>query len=148
MTFGACLKAGAMGERAAWDKLIKMQGVRNVVDVRDDKYFQSVDVDFLVEQTNRQYVWVEVKTDEQAYTTGNVFYEVTTSGNIGCFEKTKAAFILIHLPQTDDIYMLNVEKLRRYVEYGVFREVRGGDNSIGYLLKMEDLKKRGIMKRL
>ena len=92
MSCSDSLKNGGYGEHAVWNMFNKMPKVRSVVDVREDKMFQSLDIDFLVENIDRQFSTIEVKTDYKAHETGNIVYEVTTSGNIGCFEKTKAKY--------------------------------------------------------
>lgn len=146
--FAADLADGAIGERAAWDKLQHMQGIRSVVDVRDDKFFQDNDVDFLVESYSRQFVWVEVKTDRQADRTGNIAYEVSTSGNEGCLKKTKAAVVFYYLPNTGKMYSIKMRNLRNYIVIHEPKLVNMGDASTGYLLSIKDLLEYGVMKEI
>lgn len=133
------LQRGSLGECIAWDILIKSPKTRSVVDVRDDKKFQQYDVDFLWENSNRQFVWIEVKTDYKAHETGNIVYEVSTSGNIGCFEKTCAKYIMYYVVGNATMYYVNCERLKTYVKEHPLKEYRMGDNAIGYLIPISDL---------
>lgn len=148
MGFSASLEEGNIGEFVVWNLLSKLNTVKNVIDVRDDKYFQSVDVDFLVEDTDRQFTWLEVKTDFKAHETGNFVYESTTSGNIGCFEKTKASFIAYYVAESGNVYILSVKALRNYVESHELRTISMGDNATGYLLDIGELDRTKVIKQM
>lgn len=137
--FSESIRYGEFGEHAIWNLLNKMKRTRSVIDVRLDKGFQDKDVDFLVEDIDRQFTFIEVKTDYKAQDTGNLVYEISTSGNIGCFEKTQATYIIYYLPKTQTAYFLNVSKLRNYVKTVNPKRVPMGDKSEGYLLPINDL---------
>lgn len=139
------LNRGAIGERVAWDILIKSDKTRTVVDVRDDKTFQQYDVDFLWETTSRQFIWIEVKTDFKAHETGNIVYEVSTSGNIGCAEKTCAKYIMYYVVGNETMYYISCEKLRDFVKSHTLKEYNMGDNAKGYLIPIDDLKSAGVI---
>lgn len=142
------LSDGVIGEAIVWDFFTKNKGIRNIVDVRDDKFFQSVDVDFLFEDTNRQYSWVEVKTDYRAHESGNFVYEVESGSTMhtqGCFEKTKASIIAYYVPYSGHIYLIDVLKLRNFVRKTDLRSVRMGENATGYLLPISELERSGVI---
>ena len=145
MMFANDLKAGGSGEHAVWNLFTKMQKVRNVVDVRDDKDFQEKDIDFLVENLDRQFTPIEVKTDFKAHETGNLVYEVTTSGHIGCFEKTQAKYIAYFIPKAEEVHLVDVKKLRSYIHSTQPEPRDMGDNAKGFLLPIEDLKKNKVI---
>lgn len=145
MSFSESLKHGGYGEHAVWNLFNKLSTVRSVVDVREDKHFQEDDIDFLVENDKRQFFSVEVKTDYKAHETGNIVYEVTTSGNVGCFEKTKAKYIAYFVPHSEEVHMINAEKFRKFI-HNIDRQPKDmGDNASGYLIPIEDLKKNKII---
>lgn len=143
--FKESLKDGEYGEHAIWNLLNKMKRTRNVIDVREDKGFQEKDIDFLVEDINRQITFVEVKTDYQAQDSGNIVYEVSTSGNKGCFEKTEAKYVIYFIPKTQVAYFIDVPKLRNYVKSTNHRLVSMGDYAKGYLLPIHELSKEKVI---
>jgi len=144
--FDESLKEGESGEHVVWNILQKLPKVRNVVDVRQDKEFQAQDIDFLVENFDRQFTPIEVKTDFKAHETGNIIYELSTSGHIGCFEKTKARYIYYYVPADRVVYAISVKALRNYVKKVQPEERRMGDNATGYLLPIKDLLKANVIK--
>lgn len=132
----------------AWNKLIKRENVRSIVDVRDDLYFRECDVDFLVENDDRQFTWVEVKTDTMAHRTGNLAYELTTSGNRGCLAKTKAKTVLYYLQGSDVMYAINMYQLRKYIAKNALKLVSMGDSATGYLIPIDKLITNKIAKEI
>lgn len=146
--FEESIKYGEYGEHTVWNMLMNRAEVRSVVDVRKDKKFQEQDIDFLVENNKRQFTAVEVKTDFKAQETGNIVYELTTDGNVGCFEKTKAQYILYFVPKARVCYMISVKCLREYVREQKFNVVDMGDASTGYLIPIEDLKQANVIKNV
>lgn len=147
MNFKESLKDGGVGEHVIWNLFIKMDNVRNVIDVRDDKFFQEADVDFLVEQTNRQFTWIEVKTDFKAHETGNICYELSTNGNMGCLEKSKAKYVVFYLPLAETAYLTDLRALRTYIYTLHPKVVRAGDNAECVLVKIDELIKEKIIVR-
>ena len=144
--FSESLKEGESGEHVVWNILSKINEIRSVVDVRQDKHFQEDDVDFLVENMNRQFTPIEVKTDFKAQDTGNIVYEASTSGHIGCFEKTKAKYIYYYIPAAKKVHVINVKAMRTYLHEVRPDEKRMGDNSTGYLLPIADLVRANVIK--
>lgn len=145
MAFEESKKYGEYGEHAVWNILSGESWVRSIVDVRQDEGFREQDVDFLVENLHRQFAGVEVKTDFKAHETGNLVYELTTSGHIGCFEKTKAKFIAYIVPKSRKVYWISVNALRDYTHNGNLKEIRMGDNATGFLIPLEDLIRNGVI---
>lgn len=148
MSFSESIKEGNIGEFVVWNLFSHSPTVRSVVDVRDDAYFQSVDVDFLIEDYNRQYSWMEVKTDYKAHDTGNFVYEVTSlkhANTIGCFEKTKAKYIAYYVPNSGRVYLLSVSTLRKYVDSHDLKLINMGDDAKGYLLDIGDLERTKVI---
>lgn len=137
--FSESLKTGERGEHAVWNLFIKQPWVRNVIDVRNDKDFQEQDIDFLIEDTKRQFTPIEVKTDYVAHKSGKIAYELTTSGNIGCFEKTKARYIVYFIPESETAHVINVIRLRTYIQNERPTEVQMGDAATGFLLPIDKL---------
>ena len=144
--FDKDLKDGEIGEHVVWNLLQKSSKVRNIVDVRQDKVFQSQDIDFLIENFDRQFTPIEVKTDFKAHETGNIVYEISTSGHLGCFEKTKAAYIYYYIPASKIVYMIDVVALRTYIHQLRPEEKKMGDNATGFLLSIKDLLNAKVIK--
>lgn len=145
--FEESLKDGACGEHVVWNILQNSKTVRSIVDVRKDKTFQEQDIDFLIENMDRQFTPIEVKTDLKSHETGNIVYELSTSGNIGCFEKTMARYIFYYIPVKKVVYMIDVSALRKYVYSVRPEEKRMGDNATGFLIPINDLLKARVIKR-
>lgn len=138
------LKTGNIGEEIILEFLKENKATKSVLDVRNDKFFQDIDTDFIQETLQNEIYKIEVKTDTLAHKTGNLAYEHTSNkyGNtIGCFEKTRADYIFYYLTETKELYILHTESLRNYVllNKNRFREVDMGDNALGYLIKLEEL---------
>jgi hypothetical protein len=146
MSFEQSLATGGYGEHAVWNILTNQPKVRVVVDVRKDKRFQEKDIDFLVENTDQQFTSIEVKTDFKAHETGNIVYEATTSGHIGCFEKTQADYIAYFVPKSKKIYMIHVKALRTYLHQIKPEPVKMGDNATGFLIPLKDLEDNKVIK--
>ena len=144
--FSESLKEGESGEHVVWNLLQKQSNIRSVVDVRQDKTFQEQDIDFLVENINRQFTSIEVKTDFKAHETGNLVYELSSSNNIGCFERTQAKYIMYYIPASKVVHMIDVEELRTFVYKNRPDEVKMGDNATGFLIPLQELIKRKIIK--
>ena len=145
--FDDSIRYGEYGEHTIWNMLVNTEKVRSVVDVRQDKHFQEQDIDFLVENMKRQFTPIEVKTDFKAHETGNLVYELSTSGNIGCFEKTKARYIYYFVPKARVVYVIDVLQLRNYVHQTGLEEVKMGDYATGYLVPIADLEKANVIKQ-
>lgn len=145
MNFADSLSMASIGEYAVWTYLNQLTSVKSLWDVREDYRFQLMDVDFLVMDAKRQVLWLEVKTDYHSQDTGNFVYEVSTSGNIGCFEKTKADTIAYYVPYSRNLYFLNVLALRNYVKTHELKKIRMGDNAEGYLLDIGDLERTDVI---
>ena len=144
--FSESLKEGESGEHVVWNMLQNQKNIRSIVDVRKDKKFQEMDIDFLVENMNRQFTSIEVKTDFKAHETGNLVYELSTSSNIGCFEKTQAEYIMYYIPAEKVVHMIDVVGLRTYIHKVRPVERKMGDNAMGFLLPIRDLIKAKVIK--
>ena len=145
--FSESLLEGESGEHVVWNILSKSPDVRSIVDVRQDEHFQELDIDFLVENFKRQFTPIEVKTDYKAHETGNIVYEVSTSGHLGCFEKTKARYIYYYIPASKVVYMIDVKDMRTYIHSLRPEEKKMGDNATGFLLPIRDLIDANVIKR-
>lgn len=145
MGFKEDLRSGYFGEYAVWNALNHQAYIKCVVDVRDDKLFQSYDVDFLVEFSDRQFYWLEVKTDYRTHETGNIVYEVLTSGNIGCYEKMKAQIIAYYIPQNGNIYLFDVAKLRKHTKERGYQLRKISSDTDGYLIPLAELERNQVV---
>ena len=147
------LKTGERGEAIVIDYLESLDSVARVEDVRDDVIFREFDVDFVIETTKGKYIPIEVKTDTQAHRTGNIAYEVHSSKTYqtkGCFEKTKAKYIYYYLVATEELFRIDVKRLRMHVErfYKGTRLISMGDDADGYLIKISELQTHKVAKKI
>lgn len=146
MAFSMDLIGGSIGEAYAWDFLMKQSNVCDVFDVRDDEQFRQMDVDFLVKMTDKSILWAEVKCDTMADRTGNIAYELTTSGHIGCLAKTKAQIILYFIVNTQELVIFKIDKLRSLINRMSYERRRMGDSAEGFLVPIKDMKFAKIYK--
>ena len=140
------LKTAEEGEKVAYSLLLKSPQNKAVLDVRKDPYFQELDIDFLAEKHSGIILKYEVKTDRQAHRTGNIVFEKTTSGNIGCLEKSHADYILYYLSETKIMYGFWLDDIRRYIKEKNPKIINMGDAETGYLLSIFMLKNKNILK--
>ena len=148
--FNNDLHIGEIGEEKIYNYLTSLEFTQFVLDVRKDEFFQQLDVDFVHCDKEGNFRKIEVKTDTMAHRTGNLVYEHTSNkhyNTIGCFEKTRADIMFYYLKETNELYTFTMDELRKYVrENSMFlREVNMGDNALGFLIKIDDLKNKGIM---
>ena len=144
--FKDSITTGGIGEHVVWNVLNNKPNVRQVVDVRLDKRFQEMDVDFMIENNQRQFYYIEIKTDQHGHETGNIVYEKTTSGNIGCLEKTKADYIFFYIVGSQKLLIVRIDKLREYIKKNKrLRLIPMGDNGECYLLNIDDLRRQKVI---
>lgn len=131
--------AGKRGESLFRDFLEKTG--KKCRDVSDDPNYQREDIDFIVEGKSGSGLSFEVKNDSKIAYTGNIFYESISNvdyGTIGCFEKTKADFIVICSEPENRFYIIRSETLRNFVRNNreSLRYIPRveGSNSAGYLV--------------
>lgn len=140
------IEDGKKGEEVAYSLLKNSSQNKTVMDVRNDPYFQELDIDFLAEKHSGIIIKYEVKTDRKAHESGNLVYEKTTSGNIGCLEKSHADFILYYLVETNQMYGFWLHDLKAYINRNNLKLYPMGDNATGYLIRIPHLIAAGILK--
>lgn len=137
------IERGKLGEEEVIDFLLSTGTFYKCEDVRENKLFQDLDVDYLLYQYNKPTCMIEVKTDYVAHRTGNIVFEHTsnkTANTIGCFRKTKADKLLYFISKTATLYILNMREFREYVfeNKSNFTEVNMGDDARGYLISIKE----------
>lgn len=143
------LNFGKSGEDIIFNLLKNDSRTKDVIDVRKEKLFQQMDIDFIQFFKNGKSVLIEVKTDSKAQETGNIAYEHTSNINfntVGCFEKTSAHLIYYCIPSANEILILNVQKLREYVRSHKdnYENVNMGDSAMGYLVPIVEILKNNL----
>ena len=139
MAFSEDLAFGKAGERAAWLALLESPKTRQVLDVRDDLYFQERDIDFLQLDIKNKVNKIEVKTDRKAHETGNIAFETMSNSNDGCLARSEADYIYYYLDATGEVIIINLPILKGCLGNLKPEEIRMGDNARGYLIKIQDL---------
>lgn len=148
MSFAEDLEAGKVGEDVVSQMLESSAKIKSVINCTKATWCQEKDIDFLAEMQDGRVIRYEVKTDRQAHETGNLVYERTTSGHIGCLEKTEADYICYYLSENGRLYGFWTEDMRRYIERRHPRTFKMGDNATGYLLNIEWLLRERIIRRI
>lgn len=147
--FSNSVDLGCLGEGMTYSYLSSHPNVKQVVDVRKDKrYFQNEDVDFLIITQENDVYKVEVKTDGLMYKTNNIVYELTNSKNKGCFEKTKADVIYYYDVVNRILYQLDIKLIRKFIKSNNLQIREIGDNATGYIIPVEVLENRKILKKV
>jgi len=148
MSFAEDLQDGKKAEELVRFKLSQTGKFVGIWDCSDDKYFQSKDIDILALKPDGGIAKIEVKADRQAHRTGNLAWEQKTSGNIGCFAKTEADYIMYYVVGNGELYIFQPKELRRYIEQSHKRMIPMGDNAEGFLLSIKELLKEGKIRRI
>lgn len=89
---------------------------RNVVNVEDDVYYRSVDVDLLWNCSDGKTISIEIKGDRW-YKTGNYFFETISNkskNTPGCFLYTKADFIYYYFVNEKELHILPMPATREW----------------------------------
>ena len=92
-----------------------------VADVSDIKEYQLQDIDYVCTKGNTS-ITIEVKTD--TYKSGNLYYEYYSClerQTEGCMQKTKADIICYYFINTNELYILNTEQFRLWVNKNLSR---------------------------
>ena len=140
--FNSDLQYGKAGEYIIYQYLLFQPNTSQLINVTDDEFFQENDIDFVWETVSGKVYKIELKTDRLAHKTGNIVYEYKSNKSydtVGCFEKTKADYILYYIEKTNVLYWIKVESLREYIEKNKEKLslVNMGDNAIGYLIPLK-----------
>lgn len=152
MRFMVSIKRGQTGEEIVETLLRSMDSVSEVINVSEDKDWQKVDVDFLAKLKNGKTMKVEVKTDYLAYKTGNITWETSTSGNVGCCEKSPCDRFFWCITNENGkitrVFSIDAKAMKKKIEQyrRYFNEIRMGDNARGYLLKLEMVRNWGVVR--
>lgn len=125
-------------------------GIKEIIDVREEKLFQLLDVDFIFVTNKGKSILIEVKTDSLADKTGNIAYEYVSNkkfNTIGCFEKTKSDLILYYLENTNEMHIIKTKDLQEHIRRNKNKMcIRPmGDSALGYLIKIETLIKENVI---
>lgn len=148
MSFAEDLSFGREGEAVVRNLLESSGNFEAIWDCSSDKYFQERDIDLLGIASDGHIAKYEVKTDRMAHETGNLVFEVKTSGNVGCLAKTDADYVMYYVEGNDKVFCFNAEQMRRYLKRNRFKLYRMGDNAEGYLLNINQLLRDKQIRRI
>ena len=113
--FNKSLSLGTIGEKIVLNWLYSIKDIDEIVDVRKDKKYQKIDVDFLA-YIGASIYKLEVKTD--SYPSGNIYYETISYVDKnnkdvpGCMEKTRADLLLYYFEKFDELFIIKMPKYR------------------------------------
>lgn len=148
MSFTDGLETGKIGERVVRSLLESSAKVKSIIDCSGDKYFQDKDIDFMAEMADGTVLKYEVKTDTMAHETGNIVWEETSCGNVGCLARCEADFIFYYLDGNGSLYWFKTDDMRRYIEQTHPRLVTMAKKNTGYLLNIAQLLRNGTLRRI
>lgn len=153
MSFDKDIILGNVGEELTLKLLKQDKTITKIKDVRTERKFQKWDIDFIIYKNDRK-IKLEVKTDRLAFETGNIIYEKYSNikyNSIGCFEKTRANYILYYILYTNVLYIINVLEFNFWVNShkpNKLEVIRMGDNAIGYLFSLEELEEHSFIEKV
>lgn len=137
--FRESLKVGEVGEERILDYLQKSATVDKILDVRDNKMYQNIDVDLVVKMKTGDELKIEIKTD--TYRSGNIYYETMSAvetGSIGGFEKTEADYLFYYFINLSTLYILDMNEYREW-----FRSKKEMFDFLGYQKKPKNARYNG-----
>lgn len=146
-------KTGEIGENITLSLLKNDKSISEIRDVRKDKKYQKRDIDFIIKKDNKD-IKLEVKTDARACSTGNIVYETysnTKYNTVGCFDKTRANYILYYVLYTNVLYIIDINKFRLRIyshKAGELVERQMGDHAKGYVFSLNELEQHDFMERV
>lgn len=148
MSWAEDLETGKEGERIVRSLLQSSANVKNIIDCSNDKYFQEKDIDLMAEMYDGRVLKYEVKTDRIAHQTGNIAWEETTNGKIGCLAKSEADCILYYLEGNGELFWFWTQEMRTFIKQSNLKLIQMGGKNTGYLLSIAELIRKGKLKRL
>lgn len=148
------IEKGRVGEDIVINFLKQNKCFDNIIDVRKDKEYQNMDIDFILKRKDREYK-AEVKTDYIAHTTNNICFEIVSNKEYntdGCILKTKSDILLYYIIEDDKLYIFNTRRLidslkelmksKSHILGIQYRKF--GDNAEGFLIPERTLTDVGI----
>ena len=147
------IERGEIGENIIYNYFINLSNVNNVIDVRDDKKYRDIDIDFIVMFSNGEKLNIEIKTDYKAHKTRNLPYEYRSNARnntIGCLEKTKADYVFWYIYENQKVYKMDIKSVKNFIHSfkNKYPQIDIGDNAKGYLLPIEWLKEMNMIKEI
>jgi hypothetical protein len=103
------------GTRDITEFLLSLPWIFEVVNVEDDPYYQSIDVDLLV-VSGSDVEQIEIKADRY-YHTGNYFFETDSNkerGTLGCFMYTEADKLYYYFVKQKELHILPMPLTREW----------------------------------
>lgn len=96
----------------------------SVQDVRYDKQYQDVDVDFLVKNNHDKWIEIEIKSDDGIAKYGNILLEEISNRYInsdGWWRKTQAKLLLFYMPQKGYYYKIKTKDIKEFLRTGQYQ---------------------------
>lgn len=147
--FNEDLKKAEVSEMKFYEKA-KKYSKYIIEDVRHDKAYQEIDVDFVMtRKSTGEKINIEIKSDDGIAKYGNILLEEVSNVYInsdGWWRKTEADWLLFYIPQKDYYYKIKVEDIREYLLYGQY-QTKNVFNSVCKLFNIDKFCKwKGIEK--
>lgn len=147
--FNEDLKKAEISEMKFYEKA-KTYSKYTVEDVRNDKAYQEIDVDFVMtRKSTGERINIEIKSDDGIAKYGNILLEEISNRYInsnGWWRKTKADWLLFYMPQKGYYYKIKVKDIKEYLLVGQY-QTKNVFNSVCKLFNIEKFCKwKGIEK--
>ena len=142
MTFKEDLERAKPYETAIMQYANHLEDVKEIIDVREDKKYQDLDIDFIILYTDGGFNRIEIKAD--FFTTNNFFLEVVSNKiyhTQGCLLKSQSEYIWYVFINLNELYIINTKKLKNWLYNTKVELTAGGDNALGVKIKRSDLYK-------
>lgn len=123
-TFNASKLMGAWAEEQVMQHYASAG--THVADVRDDKYFRSMDVDLVIDGN----VFIEVKGD--SHTTENIFIETisnVTKGTPGCLLYTAADYVFYYYIKKGVALVIPAKELKKWIKTNIHKYMEGKNDT-------------------
>jgi hypothetical protein len=120
---GNLMKKGKDNEEILKHWLLSSQKIKEIIDFREFRLAQRIDVDFGIETIDGNIVLAEVKSDNYIYENGNLCFEVYRINHyaennwfyLGWGWRSPAKSLIIRNPKTNLIFIFDFLKLRRFI---------------------------------
>lgn len=111
-------KLGDVGEKEVKFYLENISNIKDIVDVSDNKHYQAIDVDILLQIENLPIFKGEIKTDRNDKT-GNVFIEIISNiekngDKSGWLYYCKADYLFYYFVNTKILYMIRFDTFKEW----------------------------------
>ena len=120
---GELMKKGKENEEILKQWLLSSQKIKEIIDFREFRLAQRIDVDFGIETIDGNIVLAEIKSDNYISEKGNLCFEVYRINHyaknnwfyLGWGWRSPAKMLIVRNPKTNTIFIFDFFKLRSFI---------------------------------